>query len=345
MTSMNGSMRTRMRAGRRLPASLPVLAAVLLLGACAGISLAVGARTVPLSDVLETLAGGRRGTLADAVVLGRIPRTIFGLLAGASLGTAGVLMQAVTRNPVADPGILGVNTGAALAVVCGIAFLGIGTPGAYLLLALAGAGLTAVLVYGVGSLGPGGATPIKLALAGAAASAALSSAVGAVMLPRTEVMNAYRFWQVGSLGGADWQGIAAILPLLAVGFLLGMLLGPSLDALAMGDDMARGLGVRVQCVRIAGAAAGVLLCGAVTAQAGPIGFVGLLVPHVARMLTGPDHRLLLPWAAAGGALLMLSADIAGRLLGSPGELEAGIVTAFLGAPALIVLARKTMVKA
>jgi iron complex transport system permease protein len=311
---------------------------------CAALSLTFGARDVGLSEILGGLFGRLDLTMGATVVRERIPRTVFGLIAGAALGMSGALMQAVTRNPLADPGILGVNTGAALAVVCGIAFLGISTLRQYIALALLGAAASAVFVYSVGSLGRGGATPVKLALAGAATSAALSSLVSAVMLPRASHMDAFRFWQSGGIGGATWEGIAAVAPLLAVGTVVAVCSCGALNALALGDDVAAGLGVHIGRARLAGAAAGILLCGATTAVAGPIGFVGLMVPHAVRALVGQDLRLIIPLSAAGGSVVLLAADIAGRLLGRPGEIDAGLITAFIGAPVLVIIAIRSKVR-
>ncbi|SHH65732.1 iron complex transport system permease protein [Sporobacter termitidis DSM 10068] len=311
---------------------------------CVFASLALGSRNVGLGEIIRALFHADSGGFDTLVVHERIPRTVFSIIAGASLGVSGALMQAVTRNPIADPSILGVNTGASLFVVSGIAFLHIDTAGEYIWLALAGAAVTAVFVYRIGSMGYGGATPIKLALAGAATSAALSSLVGAVLLPRTDVMNAFRFWQVGSVSGATWGGILTVSPFLAAGLLIGLLSAPALNALALGDDMATGLGVRTRMVRIMGAASGVLLCGATTALAGPIGFVGLMIPHAVRLICGTNMLYILPLSALGGAILLTASDIIGRLIGSPGELEAGIVTAFFGAPILILIARRAKVR-
>lgn len=302
------------------------------------ISLAFGARVVPFEEVIRGLFHGDYQSFDGLVVRERIPRTVFSMIAGASLGVSGTLMQAVTRNPIADPGILGVNTGASLAVVSGIAFFHIGTAGEYVWFALAGAAITAVFVYGIGSMGSGGATPIKLALAGSATSAALSSLVSAIILPRVEVMNAFRFWQVGSVSGASWEGIGTVLPFLLIGLGIAFFSGGALNALALGDELATGLGVRTSLIRLVVAIGGVLLCGATTAIAGPIGFVGLMVPHIVKILLGPDLRIVIPISAVGGGILLTIADVVGRLLGRPGELEAGIVTAFLGAPVLIYIA-------
>lgn len=321
-----------------------LIGSILLIGISILLSLAFGARFVSFSEVIGALIDGKNTSFNALVVRERIPRTVFSIVAGASLGVSGALMQAITRNSIADPSILGVNTGASLFVVSGIAFFNINSAGQYIWFALAGAAMTAVFVYGVGSLGSGGATPIKLALAGAATSAALSSLVSAVILPRTEVMNAYRFWQVGSVSGATWEGIATVLPFLIVGIVIAVLSTSALNALALGDDIATGLGVRTGVVRIVSALAGVLLCGATTALAGPIGFVGLMIPHTMRLICGPNMKYIVPMSAVGGAILLTISDIIGRLIGNPGELEAGIVTAFFGAPILIIIAMRAKVR-
>lgn len=314
-----------------------------------GCSLVFGSRTVSLGEVAEGLraffTGEQASQIGAIAVTERMPRTVLSIVAGAALALSGGVMQAVTRNPIADPGILGVNTGASLFVVCGIAFLGISSVYSYLVLALVGGTLAAIVVYIVGSLGAGGATPIKLALAGAAMSAALSSLVSAVMLPRAAAMNDFRFWQVGGTGGATWGAIGAVAPLLLLGALAIFALSGSMNALALGDEVARGLGVKVGATRAIAAAAGVLLCASVTAVAGPIAFVGLMVPHAVRLVVGPDQRAILPLSALGGAALLCIADTIGRLIGSPSEVEAGIVTAFLGAPVLVAIARRTRMRA
>ena len=312
-------------------------------------SLAFGSRAVTLGEIAEGLGAWLRGEVAERIgaiaVAERIPRTVLSVVAGAALAVSGAVMQAVTRNPIADPGILGVNTGAALFVVCGIAFLGATTTFDYLGLALVGGALAAVIVYVVGSIGPGGATPIKLALAGAAMTAALSSLVSAVLLPRLAAMNDFRFWQVGGTGGADWEAMAVVAPLLIVAAVVATVCSGGLNALGLGDDVARALGVRVGLTRAVAASAGVVLCAAVTAIAGPIAFVGLMIPHAVRLVVGPDQRAILPLSALGGAALLALADTLGRVIGSPGEVEAGIVTAFLGAPVLVVIARRTRMRA
>lgn len=303
-------------------------------------SLTLGARHVEISKAIHALTTNSDISMDALVVRQRIPRTVFGLIAGAALGVSGAVMQSLTRNPIADPSILGVNTGASLFVVSGMAFLNFSSASQMIGMALLGAALTFLLVYTIGSMGAGGATPIKLALAGAATSAALSSLVSAVLLPRTEVMNAFRFWQVGSISGASWDGILSVVPFIGLGMFLALLVAPSLNALALGEEVATGLGVNIGVIRFIGSFSSILLCGATTALAGPIGFVGLMVPHTVRLLFGSNISMSLPLSAFGGAVVLVLADVMGRLMGSPGELEAGIVTAFIGAPILIIIAMK-----
>lgn len=317
---------------------------LILLGICVIASLVLGSRTVGLDELIAGLFHPDVDSYGANVVRQRIARTVFSIFCGAALGVSGALMQAVTRNPIADPSILGVNTGAALFVVCGIAFLNISTANQYIWLAIVGAMITAVFVYGIGSMGRGGATPLKLVLAGAATSAALSSLVSAIIIPRSYVMDQFRFWQVGSVGSANWNAITTFIPFLIFGLLIGILAASALNALALGDDVATGLGVRTGTLRMIAALAGVLLCGATTALAGPIGFVGLLSTHIIRLILGPDLRFVIPMAALSGAIILTISDVFGRLIGSPGELEVGVVTAFIGAPLLIIIAMKAKVR-
>lgn len=337
------------RTDRRSLAVPPRFAAVLLISLvllflCVCASLAIGSRSVGLQQVVDGLFRPDIVSLETNIVRKRISRTVFSLLCGSALGVSGALMQAVTRNPIADPSILGVNMGASLFVVFGIAFLNISAAREYILLSLVGSAVTAVFVYGIGSMGRGGATPLKLALAGTAVSAALSSLVSAIMIPRSRVMDQFRFWQVGSVGAATWSGITAFGPFMLLGIGIGFLSAPALNAMALGDETARGLGVRVGTVRAAAAFASVVLCGATTALAGPIGFIGLLAPHIVRLPLGADQRFTIPLSALSGAIILTAADIAGRVMISPGELEAGVVTAFIGAPLLIMLARISKVR-
>ncbi|MBC2456685.1 FecCD family ABC transporter permease [Clostridium beijerinckii] len=321
------------------------LGSIFLLGICVIISLAFGSKNIGISQAINALLNSDDTSFAALVVRERIPRTIFSIMAGASLGISGALMQSITRNPIADPSILGVNTGASLFVVIGIAFFNINSANEYIWIALVGAGITSIFVYTIASIGSGGMTPIKLALAGSATSAVLTSLVSVIILPRSEVIDAYRFWQVGSVSGATWESIGLMLPFLIIGLIISIISAPALDILALGDEVATGLGVNIGIIRIICAIAGVILCGATTAIAGPIGFVGLMIPHSIRLIFGSNLRGLVPMSAIGGAVLLTISDVLGRVIGSPGELQVGIITAFLGAPILIIIARKVKVRA
>ncbi|WP_237267488.1 FecCD family ABC transporter permease [Sulfitobacter alexandrii] len=315
---------------------------LLVLGFACLLSVTLGTRDVGWSAVMAGVMGDTE-TMEAAVVAVRVPRTVLAVIAGAALGLAGATMQGVTRNPLADPGLLGVNAGAALAVVIGVAWAGLHGLHAFLWVAILGAGLAAAFVYAIGSLGRGGATPLKLALAGAATSIAASSFTVAILLPRNDIAGGIRSWQVGGVGGASFEGIAPAAPFLGVGLILCMMSARNLNLLALGDEAATGLGGRVARARGMAALGAVLLCGATTAVCGPIGFVGLVVPHLCRMLVGPDHRRLLPFSALAGAILLTCADVAGRLVARPSELEVGIVTAFIGAPFFIWIVRNRRV--
>lgn len=306
-------------------------------------SVAIGSRDVTWADILAGLSGST-DSISEAAVFKRAPRTMLAVLVGAALALSGAVMQGVTRNPLADPGILGVNMGASLAIVIGIAWFGLSSADGYLWVAIIGAGAAAVFVYTVGSLGRGGATPLKLALAGAATSAALASFVTAVYLPRGDISGVVRSWLVGGVGGASWASIQQMLPFLVVGAAITLLSARGLNSLALGDDLAAGLGERVALVRASSALGAVLLCGAATAIAGPIGFVGLMIPHACRLLVGVDHRWLLPFSALSGACLVVAADVLGRVVARPGEIDVGIITALVGAPVFIAIVRRQKVR-
>ncbi|MEJ8736510.1 iron ABC transporter permease [Erysipelotrichaceae bacterium HCN-30851] len=307
------------------------------------LSILYGSKSVDMEILFDAFFTNKE-SFSISVVQARIPRTLFGILAGASLGVSGCLMQSITRNPIADPSILGINTGASLFVVVGIAFFSISSPSQYIWLGFTGAMLTAILVYGIASVGQSGATPIKLALAGAAVSMALMSLVNTIMLPNSQVMDSFRFWQTGSIGGAKWNMILVLLPYFILGLLLSFYLSSYLNTLALGDELATSLGINSKKVRAMAAFAGVLLCGATTALAGPIAFVGLMVPHIMRLLIGSNMHYLLPLSALGGSILLLGADIIGRVIASPAELEVGIITAILGAPVFIYIVRKVKIR-
>lgn len=309
-----------------------------------GVSVSYGSRAVGLEDILTALGGASDGFDQGAVAR-RIPRTWLAVIAGAGLAVSGAVMQGVTRNPLADPGILGVTTGASLAVVIGMAWFGISTVTAYIAFAIVGAGATAALVYLIGSLGRDGATPLKLTLAGAATTAALASLVTAVVLPRQDIAEGATSWQIGGVGGATSAAIATVAPFIAVGFVLCLLMARGLNTLALGDDVATGLGERVGWTRAVAALGAVVLAGAVTAVTGPIAFVGLVVPHVCRLIAGPDHRWLLPLSALGGAALLTAADVLGRVVARPEEVDVGILVAIVGAPVFIAIVRRHRVRA
>jgi len=317
---------------------------VVLLALLALWSVAVGSREVTLEEILAGL-GGSTETIGEAAVVKRIPRTLLAVVVGAALAVAGAVMQGVTRNPLADPGILGVNMGASLAVITGIAWFGLTAASTYIWVGIAGAAVSAVFVYAVGSLGRGGATPLKLALAGTATSAAFASVITAVVLPRNDIAGGVRSWQIGGVGGASYDTIRLVAPFLLVGLLVCVATSRGLNSLALGDDVAAGLGERVALTRGAAAVGAVLLCGAATAVAGPIGFVGLVVPHLCRLLVGVDHRWLLPFSAVVGAALLTAADVVGRIVARPSEVDVGIITALVGAPVFIHVVRRQKVRA
>jgi iron complex transport system permease protein len=303
-------------------------------------SLAIGTKPIPLGTVIDAFVhfDGSNDHLVVREL--RLPRTLVGVLVGAALGVAGALMQAITRNPLADPGLLGVNAGAALAVVIGIGVFGIGSLAAYVWLAFAGAAVTSVVVYALGSLGRGGATPVRLALAGAALSALLGALTSALVLLDQQTLDQYRFWVVGSLAGRDHDVLMQVLPFIAIGLVVGLGCARPLNALGLGEDTARALGTRVGWTRAATAMAVTLLCGAATAACGPIAFVGLVVPLGARAVVGPDQRWLLPFSAFLGPILLVTCDTVGRVVARPSEVQVGIMTAALGGPAFVLLVRR-----
>jgi iron complex transport system permease protein len=333
----------RHRGGQNRAKSLALLLALVAMLALCVLSVAVGTRAVGWSDIVSGL-GGRVETIGAAAVSVRIPRTLLAALGGAALGLSGAIMQGITRNPLADPGILGVNMGASLAVVIGVAWFDMTSASAYIWTAIAGAGAAALFIYTIGSIGRGGPSPLKLSLAGAATSIAFSSLVIAVILPRNDIAGGIRSWQIGGVGGATFDRLSTVLPFLAVGFLVALLSARKLNSLALGDELAAGLGERVAFARAIAALGAVLLCGATTAVCGPIGFVGLVVPHVVRLLAGVDHRWLLPFSALGGACLLLTADVFGRIIARPAEIDVGILTALIGAPFFIWIVRRQKVR-
>jgi len=318
------------------------VSAAVLVALCL-LSIAVGTRDVSWPEIVAALHG-KMETMGEASVAMRIPRTILAVLAGSALGLSGAIMQSITRNPLADPGILGVNIGAAFFVVIGLAWFGINQPDSYIWLAILGSGSTALFVYIISSLGRGKSTPLKYALAGAATSVALSSFTMAVILPRNDIAGGAQSWQIGGVGGATFDSIQLILPFLFVGYLMSAMVARKLNILALGEDLAAGLGEKVVWTRSMAWLSAVILCGATTAVCGPIGFVGLVIPHLCRLIVGVDNRWLLVFSALSGASLLLIADVLGRIISRPSELSVGIVTAFVGAPFFIWIVRRQRVK-
>ena len=313
---------------------------VVAVAVCA-LSISVGTRPIGLGTVWHALLDA--STPGDETVIVRqlrVPRTLLGVLAGLALGASGALMQGHTRNPLGDPGLLGVTAGAAFAVVLSISLLGLRTPSAYIWPALAGALLASIAVFAIGSAGRGGATPVSLALAGSALTYLMFALVQSITIRESTTLDAYRFWIVGALAGRDASVVAQVAPFVVVGLVLAVVNAPALNLLGLGEDVARGLGQRVWLARVVGLAALTLLAGAATAACGPIAFVGLVVPHVARALTGPDHRWLIPASALLGVIALLLADVLGRVVARPGELQVGIVLAVVGTPFFIALVRR-----
>ncbi|MEU6592144.1 iron chelate uptake ABC transporter family permease subunit [Streptomyces sp. NPDC046881] len=322
---------------RRAARALGLLLSVLLLVLVALASIAVGAKALPLDQVWHGLFH-ETGTYGDVVVDERLARTVLGLLVGAALGLSGAVLQALTRNPLADPGLLGINAGASAAVVTAVTYAGVTSLTGYVWFAFLGASAVGALVWFLG--GSRGATPVRLALAGTAISAALYGYLQAVMIMDGAALAKMRFWTVGSLASAGYPTIRQVLPFLAVGMVLALVLARPLNAVEMGDDTARALGAHLDRTRALAMLAAVLLCGAATAACGPIVFVGLMVPHVVRSFTGPDLRWILPYAMVLAPVLLLGADVVGRVVARPAELQVGIVTAIIGGPVFIFLVRR-----
>jgi iron complex transport system permease protein len=327
----------------RLRLPLTVLVLCLALATATVAAVAFGARDIAPADAWAALTG-HTVTIEQAAAHQRIPRTLMAMAVGAALAVAGTTLQAITRNPLADPGIFGVLSGAALAVVIGLAFFGLSSRLSTFFLAIAGSAATAAFVYAVGSLGRSGATPLNLALAGAATAAAVSSLISAILLPRVEVMDSFRFWQIGDVGGARLDHLTLAVPFLLAGALLCWGAAPGLNALALGEDVATGLGANVTAVRLVAYLGAVILCGTATALAGPIAFVGLIVPHLCRMIVGTDHRWLVPVTALSGAVLLVAADTVGRVIARPEEVAVAVITPVLGAPLFIWLVRRQKVR-
>lgn len=336
------------RAGRRVLRTrwarlLGLVVAAVALAAAVLASILVGNYAIGVNDVLAAVSGPAETDVDRIVRHVRIPRTVTGLLAGTALGVAGVVMQGITRNPLAGPGILGINSGAALAVVLAMTLFGVTTASGYVWFAFVGAAIAAVFVYTLGSLGFGGATPVKLALAGAAFTALVGAITTAITLSDATTMNDFRFWVVGSLTRADGTSLIAVAPFIAAGAVAAFVTSRTLNVVALGDDVARSLGTRLWSARLLAALAVILLAGSATAIAGPIGFIGLVVPHIARLITGADYRWVMAWTVVLAPTLLLVADILGRILVTPQTLQVGIITGLAGAPFFLYLVRNRKV--
>jgi iron complex transport system permease protein len=317
---------------------------VLALFVAAALSVAVGSRTIGLGTVWHVLWHDDGSPSAVIVHQLRLPRTVLGIAVGAALGLAGSLMQALTRNPLAEPGLLGVSLGASTGVVLAIAFLGVTTASGYVWFAFIGAGLTSLAVFALGGSGKS-PTPERQVLAGVSFTSVLGAIVWGVLVTERETFDRYRHWDVGSLADRETATIVQVLPFLAAGMLLALALGRQLNALGLGDESATSMGAHPHRIRLLGMLAITLLCGAATAAAGPIGFLGLAVPYAARMVTGPDQRWILAYSLVLGPALLLASDVLGRVLVAPAELPVGVVTAFLGAPVFIAICRRRRLSA
>ncbi|GAA3726018.1 FecCD family ABC transporter permease [Gordonia hankookensis] len=311
----------------------------LLVVVCA-LSIAIGAKTIPIDTAWHALFAFDHS--GDQIIIRelRVPRTVLGLVVGMALGVGGALIQGMTRNPLADPGLLGVNAGSAFFVAIAVGLLGLTGIWSYVWFAFAGAAIVAVVVYVLGSMGRAAPSPIRLTLSGVAVSALLTGITTGLTLLDPQAFDEMRFWRAGSIAGRDLSVTGAVLPFIVAGLVLAVVVARSLNALALGDDAARSLGANVTLTRALGTVAVTLLCGAATAAAGPISFVGLMIPHIARWIVGPDQRWIVAYSVVGGAILVLLADVIGRVVIRPGEMQVGVITAFIGAPVLIILVRR-----
>lgn len=320
--------------------SLFVLILVIALGVTALFSLLLGSNHLDPATTLRVLLHDDGSEAATIVREVRLPRTVLGILVGLSLGAAGTLMQGHTRNPLAEPGLLGVTAGAAFTVVIAAQTLAITAPGGQVWFGLLGALIATAAVFGIATAGGSRVSPVPMALAGAAVTALLTAFTSIVVLGDQETLDVYRRWAVGSISGRETGVIGAVLPFMLVGMALAAFNTRALNVVSLGEDTARGLGQSVTSSRLIGLAAVTLLAGSATAAAGPISFLGLIVPHLARAVTGPDNRWLLPCSALAGAILLLAGDIVGRLIGGAGEVQVGITLALVGGVLFVFIARR-----
>ncbi|MFC5816159.1 FecCD family ABC transporter permease [Nonomuraea harbinensis] len=328
------------RRGRQvtLAAGLLVALGLLVLVSLAGVAL--GARAMPLTAAFDAFLAPDGSSDHTVIRELRVPRTLLGIGVGAALGLAGALMQSLTRNPLADPGILGINEGAALGVTLALGLFGLTDPTVYVWFAFAGAAGASLVVYSLGAAGRTGGGPVRLALAGIAVGMVFTAMSSAILRIDSQTYDRMRFWLTGSLAGQTADTALRLAPFLVAGLALGLCLGRPLNMLSLGDDAGRALGVAVGRTRALTAVAVTLLCGAATAAAGPLWFIGLAVPHAVRAVVGQDQRWVLPYSAVVAPVLLLGADIVGRLIARPGEVQVGIMCAAIGAPIFILLARR-----
>lgn len=336
-----------MTGSRRLPAGAVILLGVTALAVAFALSLAIGSRSISPVAALEALApvlrGDPTGAFEEGIVASRLDRSLIGLVVGTAVALSGAAMQGLTRNPLADPSILGVNSGAALAVVLGLQFAGISSVGGYLWLALLGGLITAVVVYAVASVSQGDQS-LTMVLTGAAVTAGVTSIIAGVLVSNQGALQEFRFWQVGSVAGRDAGIITDVAPLLLISLVIVLVSGPVLNAAALGEELERALGQRILLAREVVALGAVGLAASAVALAGPIAFVGLVVPHIVRLATGPDYRKILLGSALVGPVLILLTDTLGRIVTPPTEVQVGIMTAILGAPVLILMVRRAVLR-
>ncbi|MGC1245054.1 MAG: iron ABC transporter permease [Spirulinaceae cyanobacterium] len=316
-----------------------LIAGLIILLSCLWLSISFGATDIPRKSVYQALIAFDDSTEHLIIRSIRLPRSLTAIIVGAAISTSGAIMQGITRNPLADPGILGINAGAALAVVLAIFWGGAASPSLYLWFAFAGAGITAISVYCFASLGRSGLTPLNLTIAGAAISAFLASLTTAILIISQRTLEEIRFWLAGSLAGVDANLIWKILPYVAIGMVLALIIGQQITIISLGEDVAKGLGQQTALVKIVALGCVILLAGSGVAVAGAIGFIGLVVPHIVRFVVGVDYRWILPYSALFGAILLLASDIAARLILQPQEIPVGIMTALVGGPFFIYLAK------
>ena len=323
---------------------LGLLGVLVVLVGVTVLSIGVGARDITLVTIWDALWAFDDAVDEHVMIRElRLPRTVVGLIVGPALGLCGALIQAFTRNPLADPGILGVNAGATLAVTIAVGLLGITAPLGYVWFALFGAAGVTMIVYFLGSVGGNRATPAKLTLAGVAIGAVLGGVTTAIVLGSRDTFDQMRFWGVGAIGGRNFDVILSFAPLILLGMIIAFVIARPLNALALGDELATSLGVKMGKLRGAVIVSVTLLAGTATALAGPIGFIGLMVPHVVRWFVGPDQRWIIAYTLLVSPILLLGADILGRIILPNGELRVGLITALIGAPVLIMLARRKSV--